>query len=59
MNYTEMSKKELLALQEQYRHEYYVFKSRGLKLDMSRGKPTGCTPCMEDGLPQSQPPTVF
>lgn len=40
MNYTEMSKKELLALQEQYRHEYYVFKSRGLKLDMSRGKPS-------------------
>ncbi|MBQ6753244.1 MAG: aminotransferase class I/II-fold pyridoxal phosphate-dependent enzyme [Clostridia bacterium] len=40
MNYAEMSRAELKAEQEQCLHEYYNFKARGLKLDMSRGKPS-------------------
>ncbi len=40
MNYSEMSKQELLAEQEKLNHEYAMFKSRDLKLDMSRGKPS-------------------
>lgn len=38
--YQELSKEELLALQEQLRREYEEAKEKGLKLDMSRGKPS-------------------
>lgn len=37
--YSEMSKEELIALREQLVSEYEEIKSRGLSLDMSRGKP--------------------
>lgn len=37
--YNEMSKEELVALKEQLVAEYEEIKSRGLSLDMSRGKP--------------------
>lgn len=40
MKYSEMSKSELLKEQEEVRHLYNQFKSRGLSLDMSRGKPS-------------------
>lgn len=38
-NYLEMSKAELAEVAKQLRDEYNEFKARGLKLDMSRGKP--------------------
>lgn len=37
--YRELSKEELLALQEELQAEYDAEKSKGLKLDISRGKP--------------------
>ena len=37
--YQEMTREELLALQEQLTAEYNDAKAKGLKLDMSRGKP--------------------
>lgn len=37
--YVEMSKEELLVLREQLNKEYEEAKAKGLKLDMSRGKP--------------------
>lgn len=38
-SYTELSKEELLALKEQLELQYEDAKGKGLKLDMSRGKP--------------------
>ena len=38
--YQELSREELLALQEQLTKEYENAKGKGLKLDMSRGKPS-------------------
>lgn len=38
--YKELSKNELLALKEQLNKEYEEAKAKGLKLDMSRGKPS-------------------
>lgn len=38
--YKDMSKAELLALKDELEKEYQAFKDRGLKLDMSRGKPS-------------------
>lgn len=38
-SYENMSKQELLTEKEKLQKEYDEFKSRGLKLDMSRGKP--------------------
>ena len=37
--YKEMSKEELLVLREDLNREYEATKAKGLKLDMSRGKP--------------------
>lgn len=37
--YKEMSREELLALQEELQAQYGKFKEEGIKLDMSRGKP--------------------
>ena len=37
--YRELSKEELLALQEELQAEYDAEKAKGLKLDISRGKP--------------------
>jgi DNA-binding transcriptional MocR family regulator len=37
--YTELSKEELYALKSELEREYEVLKVKGLKLDMSRGKP--------------------
>ena len=39
-DYRSMTKEELLALQEQLQKEYKEFQDQGLKLDMSRGKPS-------------------
>jgi len=39
-DYRSMSREELLALQEQLQNEYKAFQDQGLKLDMSRGKPS-------------------
>lgn len=39
-SYQELSKDELLALKDELEAEYKAFKDRGLKLDMSRGKPS-------------------
>ena len=38
--YSQMSKEELLALKSDLEKAYDDFKARGLKLDMSRGKPS-------------------
>ncbi|MCM1191340.1 MAG: aminotransferase class I/II-fold pyridoxal phosphate-dependent enzyme [Butyrivibrio sp.] len=38
--YQELSKEELLSLQEQLEKDFEVVKGKGLKLDMSRGKPS-------------------
>lgn len=38
--YQEMSREELLTLKDTLEAEYKAFKDRGLKLDMSRGKPS-------------------
>lgn len=38
-NYTQMTKQELIIEHERLQKEYDDFKSRGLSLDMSRGKP--------------------
>lgn len=38
--YRELSRQELTALEEKLQREYDAFKERGLKLDMSRGKPS-------------------
>ena len=38
--YSQMSKEELLALKSDLEKAYDEFKARGLKLDMSRGKPS-------------------
>ena len=37
--YCELGKEELLSLREQFRIQYEDAKAKGLKLDMSRGKP--------------------
>ncbi len=37
--YSEMSREELMKIKEDLDRQYNQFKSRGLKLDMSRGKP--------------------
>ena len=39
-DYRSMTKEELLALQEQLQKKYKAFQDQGLKLDMSRGKPS-------------------
>lgn len=40
MKYIDMSRDELLALRERFNAEYAEAKAKGLKLDMSRGKPS-------------------
>jgi aspartate/methionine/tyrosine aminotransferase len=40
MNYTKLSKEELLKLKDELNKEYQEAKSKGLSLDMSRGKPS-------------------
>lgn len=40
MNYTSLSKEELLKLKEELNKEYSEAKAKGLSLDMSRGKPS-------------------
>ena len=39
MQYSEMSKEELLTLQAELNQQYAEAKAKGLNLDMSRGKP--------------------
>ena len=38
--YTELTRKELLDLQKELQAEYQSEKDKGLKLDISRGKPS-------------------
>lgn len=45
--YKEMSREELLALKEELAHQYEDVKAKGLKLDMSRGKPAASQLDME------------
>lgn len=45
--YKELSKEELLALKEDLSKEYEAAKAKGLKLDMSRGKPSASQLDME------------
>lgn len=40
MNYSEMTRAELLQEKEKCTHEYNLFKAKNLSLDMSRGKPS-------------------
>ena len=40
MQYSEMSKEELLTLQAELNQQYAEAKAKGLNLDMSRGKPS-------------------
>lgn len=40
MKYIDMSREELLTLKEKFNAEYAEAKAKGLKLDMSRGKPS-------------------
>ena len=40
MQYSEMSKAELLELKSELNEQYKEAKAKGLKLDMSRGKPS-------------------
>ena len=40
MQYSEMSKEELLQLKSELNKKYEDAKAKGLKLDMSRGKPS-------------------
>ena len=39
-DYREMSREELLALQKETQEKYEEAKAKGLKLDISRGKPS-------------------
>ena len=39
-NYERMSREELQAERERLQAEYEAFRARGLKLDLSRGKPS-------------------
>ncbi len=39
MNYSQMSRKELIQLQNELQEEYNNYKAKGLSLDLSRGKP--------------------
>ena len=45
--YKEMSREELQALREELLHQYTEEKGKGLKLDMSRGKPAASQLDME------------
>ena len=45
--YKELDKEELLALQENLNVQYEEAKAKGLKLDMSRGKPSASQLDME------------
>ena len=40
--YKDRSKEELLTLKNELEAEYRKFQDLGLKLDMSRGKPSAC-----------------
>ena len=40
MKVTEMSREELLVLESELQVKYDAYKAKGLKLDMSRGKPS-------------------
>ena len=40
MRYTEMNKEQLAAEKERLEQQFNEYKAKGLKLDMSRGKPS-------------------
>jgi hypothetical protein len=50
MKYSELSKAELLELKEKLTAEYDAYKTMGLKLDMSRGKPAPSQVDISDGI---------
>lgn len=50
MNLKDYSKEELLAFKEELEKEYNDFKAKGLKLDMSRGKPGADQLAASNGL---------
>ena len=50
MNYTKMSKEELLAQKEVVQKKYNELKELGLKLDMSRGKPSSAQLELSNGM---------